>query len=120
MQTKTVNKFINVMEQIGVKTVYLQGDNSNFYQNGDDVDGNCIIFDDENEMAWGVRVNDNYPMSQYRVTGFEYDTIQYLTMEMNREKLLEFLDYMGVDSSIKEKFPKSKYDKGRMNHIIRK
>ena len=119
MRTESINKFKEMMDQLEIKDLYLQGDNTNFYQDGENVDGNCIIFDDTNEMAWGVRVNNNFPMSPFRITTFDYEQIQYLTMEASREQLFKFLDLMGVDPEIKNKF-KSQYDKGRMNHVIRK
>lgn len=118
MIKNNIIKFREVMEAIGINTFHLQGDNSNFYSDGKGVDGNAIIFDDTNELAWGIRVNDNFPNSRYRITGFDYDMIQYLTMEATPEQVKQFLEIIKSDvtdldvEEVAAKFKRSKYDKG--------
>lgn len=124
MRKESIKIVENVMNDLGITTVHLQGDNSNFFAEGDGIEKNAVIFDDENEMCWAIRINKNFPNSRYRTTAFDYGQIQYMTLEQDQEELYKFIDYIcgktGADAEkLKEKFAKSPYDKRDLKKIKR-
>ena len=78
MRKESINKVKQVMKQLGITALHMQGDNSNYFSDG--TERNAIIFDDANELAWALRVNDNFaqPGGAYKITAFDYDYIQFL------------------------------------------
>lgn len=113
MKKENINIVKEVAESLGIDAIHIQCDNSNFFAEGN-IERNGIIFDDANEMAWGIRINNNnYPNSKYRATAFDYDTIQFITLELTQDKLKEFIELLGgVDTEeLEKRFAKSPYDR---------
>ena len=116
MQKETVAKFKEALEAVGVNCYSLQGDNSNFFNEG--FKGDAIILDDTNQIAVGIRRNDYSIDPPWRATFFEYDVIQYLTMELQPEQIKKLLEVLKADvtdldvDTVAEKFKRSPLDKG--------
>lgn len=122
MKKETINKVKEVADQLGIKVLHLQGDNTNFFAEGENIQKNAVLFDDKNEIAWGIRVNTNFPESRYRTTVFDYDEIQYITLELSPEQLNQFIDLIAGETEvnaedIKNRFGKSPYDKRDLTKI---
>ena len=115
MRKESINKVKQVMKQLGITALHMQGDNSNYFS--DATERNAIIFDDANELAWALRVNDNFaqPGGAYKITAFDYDYIQYLVMEANLDKIVEFINIVAPEADkakLKEVFKQHSRDKG--------
>ena len=115
MRKESINKVKEVMKQLGITALHMQGDNSNYFSDG--TERNAIIFDDTNEIAWALRVNDNYgqPGGAYKITAFDYEHVQYLVMEANLDKVAEFIDIIAPEADkakLKEVFKQHSRDKG--------
>lgn len=119
MEKKSIDKIKEVFESIGVKNLFIQGDNSNFFQVGDEIRENAVIFDDDNEIMWAIRLSQDIPNYQYRISGLDYEQIQYLSCGASREQIKEFLKVFGMEDEYDKKFAKSKYDKGLYDHVTR-
>ena len=114
MRKESINKVKQVMKQLGITALHMQGDNSNYFSDG--TERNAIIFDDANELAWALRVNDNFaqPGGAYKITAFDYDYIQYLVMEANLDKIVEFINIVAPEADkakLKEVFKQHSRDK---------
>lgn len=92
MQKETIKKFKEALEAVGVTCYSLQGDNSNFFNEG--YRGDAVLLDDTNEIAIGIRRNDYSLDPPWRATFFEYDVIQYLTMELQPEQIKKLLEHL--------------------------
>lgn len=115
MRKESINKVKEVMKQLGITALHVQGDNSNYFSDG--TERNAIIFDDTNELAWALRVNDNYgqPGGAYKITAFDYEQVQYLVMEANLDKIAEFINIVAPEADkakLKEVFKQHSRDKG--------
>lgn len=107
MRKELVQKVRQIADDLGIKTIWVENDNSTFFAYGEDVDRNTIIFDDENEIGYGIQLNDVTAWEgDYKVRCFDYDIIQHITLSMNHDKLIEFLNLVtGINSDeAKEKF----------------
>ena len=110
MRKESINKVREVMKQLGITALHMQGDNSNYFSDG--TERNAIIFDDANELAWALRVNDNFaqPGGAYKITAFDY-----LVMEANLDKIVEFINIVAPEADkakLKEVFKQHSRDKG--------
>ena len=92
MQKETIKKFKEALEAVGVTCYSLQGDNSNFFNEG--YRGDAVLLDDTNEIAIGIRRNDYSLDPPWRATFFEYDVIQYLTMELQPDQIKKLLEHL--------------------------
>lgn len=117
MKKETVTLFREALDAVGVKSYSLQGDNSNFFNEGE-FKGNAIILDDANEVAIGIRRNDYQLDPPWRATYFEYDAIQYITMELQPEQIKTLLEHVKNNvtdldvNTVVERFKRSPLDKG--------
>lgn len=118
MRKENINIVRDMFKSLGIDEIYIQGDNSNFFQDGKNIKGNAVIFDDNNELLWAIRLyqENNY---KYRITGFDYDHIQYLSCGASEEQVKQFLSVIGADEETINKFIKSKYDKVDYSKIVK-
>ena len=121
MKKETITKIKDIAKKLDIKTIHIQGDNSNFFAEGE-IEKNAVLFDDANEIAYALRVDKNFPNSRYRATGMDYDQIQYITLELSPEQLDQFVDLIAGDTNcdaeaIKDRFGKSPYDKRDLRKI---
>lgn len=120
MRKETIAKVREMATQLGCEAIHFQGDNTNFFSEGESMKGNAVIFNDTDEVAWALRVNDNFPSvgGRYRISAFDYDTLQYAVMEVDNDMIDKFIDIIAPSASnldkdkVKKRFTKSKYDKG--------
>ena len=117
MKKETIGLFREALDAVGVKSYSLQGDNSNFYNEGE-FRGNAIILDDTNEVAIAIRRNDYQQDPPWRATYFDYDVIQYLTMEIQEKEIKKLLEHLKTNvtdldvDTVAERFKRSPLDKG--------
>lgn len=117
MLKQSMQTIQDIFKKIGVDNLFIQGDNSNFFQVGDNIRENAVIFDDANEIMWAIRLSQDVPNYQYRISGLDYDEIQYLSCGASRQQIEAFLKLFGMEDEYKRKFPKSKLDKGLYEHV---
>lgn len=117
MKKETIGLFREALDAVGVKSYSLQGDNSNFFNEGE-FKGDAIILDDTNEVAIGIRRNDYQLDPPWRATYFDYEQIQYLTMELQPEQIKTLLEHVKANvtdldvDTVAERFKRSPLDKG--------
>ena len=67
MLKQTIKTIQDTFKKLGVDNLFIQGDNSNFFQVGDNIRENAVIFDDDNEIMWAIRLSQDVPNYQYRI-----------------------------------------------------
>ena len=108
MLKQSIQTIQDMFKKIGVDNLFIQGDN---------IRENAVIFDDDNEIMWAIRLSQDVPNYQYRISGLDYDEIQYLSCGASRQQIEAFLKLFGMEDEYKRKFPKSKLDKGLYEHV---
>lgn len=117
MKKETLTLFREALEAVGVKSYSLQGDNSNFFNEGE-FKGNAVILDDTNEVAIAIRRNDYQIDPPWRASFFDYDQLQYAVMELQPEEVKKLLEHLKANvtdldvDTVAERFKRSSLDKG--------